>query len=81
MNESVVIDLMKFPCPNCGANIKVTEEWYGMPLNCPHDRCGATITVPTPSSLSKRQRKGLGEKVEDFVGGLFSKKKEHDGEE
>ncbi len=67
---------MKFPCPNCGANIKVTEEWYGMPLNCPHERCGATITVPTPLALSKRERRGFGEKIEDFFVGLFGRKKD-----
>ena len=72
---------MKFPCPNCGANIKVTEEWYGMPLNCPHDRCGATITVPTPASVLKRERKGIGEKIEDLASGLFSKKKKESDED
>ncbi|MDF1738391.1 MAG: hypothetical protein P1U86_04465 [Verrucomicrobiales bacterium] len=71
---------MKFPCPNCNANIKVSEEWYGMPLKCPHDRCGATITVPTPIALSKRERSGLGAKLGDFFGGLFSKKKDEGDE-
>ncbi|MEC5129190.1 hypothetical protein VSU19_20685 [Verrucomicrobiales bacterium BCK34] len=72
---------MKFPCPNCNANIKVSEEWYGMPLKCPHDRCGATITVPTPNSIAKRGRGGLGAKLEDFFSGLFSKKKGNGSDE
>jgi len=73
----VVIKLMKFPCPNCGANIKVEEEWCGMPLDCPHDRCGATITVP----LSRRDRNSFGKKIEGFFGSLFGKKKTYDEDE
>ncbi|MDA7922541.1 hypothetical protein N9B73_12380 [Verrucomicrobiales bacterium] len=46
-----------------------------MKFPCPHERCGATITVPTPASVLKREHKGIGEKIEDLASGLFSKKK------
>lgn len=56
----------KFPCTNCGKNLKAREDYFGRKVGCPY--CKAAVTVPSPSSLELGLSSNPLDQLDDLFG-------------